>query len=541
MLPTRHLLCILDGFGWAPGVAGNAIDAAHTPCWDTLLERSPWCLLQAHGTAVGLPSDGDMGNSEVGHNAMGAGRVFDQGAKLVDAALSSGRLFKSAGWTQLMAALEASKGTLHLLGLVSDGNVHSHERHLRELIAHAADSGVQRIRVHVLTDGRDVAPRSALTWVAPLEALLASLADQGVDAAVATGGGRMHMTMDRYEADWDMVARGWACHVHGEGRRFATGCGAIEALYAELPDVDDQHLPPFVVGDFNGMSDGDAVILTNFRGDRAIEISRAFDEGPAFDVACFDRGQAPTVTFAGMMQYDGDLHIPSRYLVEPPTISGTVAEHLASAGRTSFAISETQKFGHVTYFFNGNRSDVPAGEERVEVPSLRGSADDAPSMRAEAVTARVVAAMADPTLQCLRVNLANGDMVGHTGHFAAAVSAVETLDRCLSTICAAAKAHGVVLMVTADHGNCEEMLQLDKKTGQPKLVDGQTQRSTSHSLNPVPFVLVDPTDRWALADEAGPTVRGSIARIGATILTLAGVPVPATYHPSLLQPGTPSQ
>ncbi len=538
MAQDRHLLCILDGFGWAPGAPGNAIDAAATPTWDGLLAAHPWCLLQAHGTAVGLPSDGDMGNSEVGHNAMGAGRIFDQGAKLVDQAITSGALFAGAVWTELVDGVRRAGSTLHLIGLLSDGNVHSHVRHTEALIAQAVAAGVTRLRLHVLTDGRDVGPRTALQWVEPLEQRLADLRDQGVDAAIAPGGGRMHITMDRYEADWDMVARGWALHVHGAGPRHDRASAAIAAAYAADPAVDDQYLPAFVVGDYAGMADGDAVVFTNFRGDRAIELSRAFDAGPDFDRTAFDRGRRPAVQFAGMMEYDGDLHVPRRYLVQPPAIHGTVAAQLAAAGRTSAAISETQKFGHVTYFFNGNRSDTPAGEGRTEIASLPGAADAAPEMRAAEITAAAERAMAGPA-QCLRINLANGDMVGHTGNFAAAVAAVETLDHCLAALVAAAERAGVVLLVTADHGNVEQMLQLDKKTGQPKQEDGRPVPSTSHSLNPVPFVLVDPTGRWSLAAPAGPAVQGSIARIGATILTLAGVAVPADYHPSLVQRSQP--
>ena len=229
------VLCILDGVGWGRRDDGDAVFLADTPVLDGLMASHPWCLLQAHGTAVGLPSDGDMGNSEVGHNAMGAGRVFDQGAKLVDLAIESGRLWEAPAWREAVSRAKAG-GTLHLLGLLSDGNVHSHVKHTRALLDRAQEEGVQRVRLHVLTDGRDVTARSALTWVAPLEA---DLAERPGDWAIATGGGRMHITMDRYEADWPMVARGWRTHVHGEGRRFETAVSAVETLYAEDADVDD--------------------------------------------------------------------------------------------------------------------------------------------------------------------------------------------------------------------------------------------------------------------------------------------------------------
>ena len=539
-MPVPHLLCILDGFGWGPADAANAIHLARTPTWDRLLAEHPWCLLAAHGTAVGMPSDGDMGNSEVGHNAMGAGRVFDQGAKLVARALETGSAWHSAAWSEAIARCRAG-GTLHLIGLLSDGNVHSHVDHTHALLDRAVADGVERIRVHVLTDGRDVAPRSALTWVRPLEARLAALAEVGVDAAIASCGGRMAITMDRYAADWPMVARGWAHHVHGEGTRVASASDEIQRQYDADPQTDDQWLTPFVVGAYAGMADGDACVLSNFRGDRAIELSRAFQDGPEFDATCFDRGARPEVFFVGMMEYDGDLHIPTHTLVTPPAITGTVAEALAAAGHTTLACSETQKFGHVTYFFNGNRSEVPQGEHRHEVPSDRVPFDRAPEMQASAIVAHVVAAMEARSFSAGRLNLANGDMVGHTGNLPAAVQAVEVLDRALTDLVDAAQRTGTVLLITADHGNVEEMARRDKKSGAPQRSDtGELIPSTSHSLNPVPFVLVDPTGTWRLAEPSGaPAPAGSIARVGATVLTLADVPVPADYLPSLVAPVSP--
>jgi len=537
-MPIPHLLCILDGFGWGPADSANAIHCAHTPTWDRLLKHHPWCLLLAHGTAVGMPSDGDMGNSEVGHNAMGAGRVFDQGAKLVANALADGSIWTSPTWREIVDRCKAG-GTLHLLGLVSDGNVHSHVNHLHALIEQASIDGLPSVRVHVLTDGRDVAPRSALRWVEPLEARLSTHRQNGFNYAIASGGGRMVITMDRYEADWSMVARGWAHHVRGAGDRVASASAGIRARYAADPAVDDQWLPPFVVGDYAGMADGDAAVLFNFRGDRAIEISRAFEAGNDFD--SFERGHRPDVMFVGMMEYDGDLHIPSRTLVAPPAISGTVSGHLAAAGRRTFAVSETQKFGHVTYFFNGNRSDVPAGEERLEILSDVVPFNKRPQMKAEAIVDGVIERLRAHSFDAARINLANGDMVGHTGVFDAAVQAVECLDQALSRLVEACQEAGAVLLITADHGNVEEMARRDKKTGLPKRdADGALVPSTSHSLNPVPFVVVDPTGHWRLAETSGDSQpAGSIARIGATVLTLADVDVPSDYLPTLVERASP--
>lgn len=527
-LPRPVVLCILDGVGWGRRDDGDAFFTANTPRLDGLLRVAPWCLLQAHGTAVGLPSDGDMGNSEVGHNAMGAGRIFAQGAKLVNTAIETGSLWESPAW---QAAITGD--TLHLMGLVSDGNVHSHIDHLYALIDRAKQDGVQRLRVHVLTDGRDVARRSALSYVGPLEDKLASIDG---DYAIATGGGRMHITMDRYEADWPMVKRGWDCHVYAQGRRFETASKAIHALYDEDEKVDDQYLPAFVVGDYNGMNDGDAVVFFNFRGDRAIEISRAFESGDDFND--FDRGDRPDVSYAGMMEYDGDTHVPKTYLVQPPKIDDTVGERLAAAERSVLSISETQKFGHVTFFFNGNRSKPLPGESQEELPSARVPFDQLPEMSAQPVTDRVVAAIHSGDFDHIRVNIANGDMVGHTGNFEAAVSAMGTVDACVGQMIDAVNAVGGVLLVTADHGNVEEMFSVNKKTREYKRdAQGRRSPSTSHSLNPVPFILMDASGQWALTDPRGEdAVVGGLAQIGSSMLTLMGLEVPEHYLPTLIAP-----
>jgi 2,3-bisphosphoglycerate-independent phosphoglycerate mutase len=520
------VFCILDGIGWrdrnpdGSPAPGDAVATARTPHLSALWGARP-ALLKAHGTAVGLPSDADMGNSEVGHNAFGAGRVIDQGASLVDKAIASGELFKSALWKEL-----TSRPCIHFIGLISDGNVHSHIRHLQALLQAVPEQ--QKIRVHALTDGRDVSERSALSWIEPLEAWLADRPD----AMIASGGGRMHITMDRYEADWEMVERGWKCHVEGQGRAFSSATEAIRALYAENPKVNDQWLPAFVVHS-NGepvgrIQDGDAVVLFNFRGDRAIEISRAFTE-ESFDK--FPRGRRPDVLFAGMMQYDGDLKIPENYLVSPPVIDRTVPEALACAGIRSFVVSETQKYGHVTYFFNGNRSGkVSEALERYhELPSDRIPFDQAPAMKAREVTEAAIEALKSGQYQHIRLNLANGDMVGHTGNFEAAAQAVEVVDACVGRLVEACKEAGAVLIVTADHGNADEMLELDKK-GKPIMQDGQTRPKTSHTLNPVPVSLVDFSGHWKLMVPEG----AGIASLGATLLLLHGITPPADYLPGLV-------
>jgi len=518
------VLLIMDGVGWGRRDDTDAVCVANTPNLDRLIGQAPWTLLKAHGTAVGLPSDADMGNSEVGHNAMGAGRVVDQGAKLVDEAIESGKIWTSEAWKALVAC-----ETVHFIGLLSDGNVHSHVKHLRALLARAEAGGVKHLRVHALTDGRDVSARSALTWITPLEQELSRYND----ACIASGGGRMSITMDRYEADWSMVARGWNCHVHGEGRPFASATEAVETLYADDPKVDDQWLPAFVIhrdgAPAGRIQDGDGVCLFNFRGDRAIEIARAFEDDK---LDKFDRGQRPSVVFTGMMQYDGDLAVPRRFLVSPPTIDRTVAGAMAYAGLRTAAIAETQKYGHVTYFWNGNRSGKvePELEEYLEVPSDVIPFDQKPRMKAVEVTDEAVEALGTRRYDHVRINLANGDMVGHTGNFGATVKAVECVDECLGRLEEACRAQNAILLVTADHGNADEMYELDK-AGKPVLVGGKRKPRTSHSLNPVPFVLVDPAGEWTLAEEKD----AGIASVGATLLHLLGVARPADYAPSLVR------
>lgn len=518
------VLLILDGVGWGRRDDTDAVATAVTPNLDRLMAEYPWRLLVAHGKAVGLPSDADMGNSEVGHNAMGAGRVIDQGAKLIEAAFDTGTIWQGQAWKDLLGCQ-----TIHFIGLVSDGNVHSHVEHLRRLVAKANESGVKRVRVHVLTDGRDVSARSALNWLIPLEAEFSRY----TDTCIASGGGRMCITMDRYGADWDMVRRGWDCHVHGLGRRFSSASEAVQTLYDESPTMDDQWLPAFVIeanhAPVGTIRDGDGVCFFNFRGDRAIEITRAFEDGPEFDA--FERGQVPNVCFAGMMQYDGDLQLPQRFLVAPPIIDRTVSEAMATAGVRSLAISETQKYGHVTYFWNGNRSGKLSEtlETYVEVPSDRLPFDHAPRMKAVEVTAAACAGIRSGRYDHVRINLANGDMVGHTGNFDATVVAMECVDTCIKSITDACADAGAALLITADHGNADEMFELDKH-GNAILVAGVRKPRTSHSLNPVPFVVVDPKRKWALSgvENAG------IASIGGTLLTMLGIAPPPDYAPVLV-------
>jgi 2,3-bisphosphoglycerate-independent phosphoglycerate mutase len=524
---------VLDGVGVSPREDGDAVKTARMPFFRALLAKYPTRTLRAHGVAVGMPSDDDMGNSEVGHNAMGAGRVFAQGAKLVAASIAAGAIWQGPAWKDVIAAAKAG-GTLHFLGLFSDGNVHSHLDHLKAMIVRAKEEGAARVRVHVLLDGRDVGETSALEYVEPFEAFLASLRSPTFDVAIASGGGRMFVTMDRYEADWSMVARGWQLHVRGEGRRFPSAKAAIETYRAEKPGVIDQDLPGFVIerdgAPVGRVVDGDAVVFFNFRGDRAIEISRAFTE-EAF--TAFDRGPLPKVTYAGMMQYDGDLKLPKRFLVSPPAIDRTLGEYLAKTGVTQYAISETQKYGHVTYFWNGNRSGKfdEATETYVEIPSDVVPFEQRPWMKCAEITDALLEAVASGSYRYLRVNYANGDMVGHTGNFEAAVTAMQGLDLQLARLVPAILAAGGTAIVTADHGNADEMFELDKKGNVKRDAAGKTKAKTSHTLNPVPCILVTADPALRLRDDLP---AAGLANLAATVCELLGYAPPEGYDPSLL-------
>lgn len=530
------LTIVMDGVGYTERTAGNAVRAAYTPTLDLLETSYPRFLLQAHGTAVGLPSDDDMGNSEVGHNALGAGQVFAQGAKLVNSAIESGRIYQSDAWKALTARVKETKGTLHFLGLFSDGNVHSHVEHLRAMVRQAKAEGVSRVRIHILLDGRDVGETSALEYVTPFEEFLSELRDDSFDVCIASGGGRMQITMDRYEANWGMVEKGWHTHVLGEGRTFASATEAIQTLRAETSAI-DQDLPPFVIAKdgkpVGTVEDGDAVIFFNFRGDRSIEISRAFEGGKEFDR--FDRVRVPDVLYAGMVEYDGDAHIPSRYLVSPPEITGTMGEFLVQHGVKQLALSETQKFGHVTYFWNGNRSGKFSEEleEYIEIPSDIVPFEQRPWMKCAEITDVLIEKLRSGEFGYLRVNFPNGDMVGHTGSFVATRISMEALDLCLARILKVVDEVGGVAIITADHGNADEMYEIDKKTGEPKYSsDGVPKAKTSHTLNPVPCYIYDNFYRDNYECVEG---KYGLANVAATVATMMGLEPPTYWKESMIR------
>ena len=513
------VLVVMDGVGRGDGGEGDAVKLANTPTLDRLFATCPYTWLKAHGTAVGLPTDDDMGNSEVGHNALGCGQIYSQGAKLVNESIESGTIYRSAAWQTLRENCVKNEKTLHFIGLLSDGNVHSNIAHLFAMLRQAKKEGVKRVRCHILLDGRDVPATSALTYVDQLEAVLTELRDNSYDCRIASGGGRMQITMDRYEANWPMVEKGWKTHVRGEGRQFADAKTAIETYRAETGCI-DQDLPAFVIAE-NGVpvgkiENGDSVILYNFRGDRAQEISLAFDRK---EFSHFDRGDYKGVFFAGMLQYDGDLKIPERYLVEPPAIRNTLTELLCAAGLREYALSETQKYGHVTYFWNGNRSGKvdEALEEYEEIPSDVIPFEQAPAMKAVEISDRMVEKMAEKKFDFLRCNFPNGDMVGHTGVLPAVITAVEAVDAGLKKILDAADRYGYAVCITADHGNADQMIET---------VKGKTGVRTAHSLNPVPFIIYDPDTNYVIKDGSF-----GLANVAPTVVKMLGL----EPHPSWME------
>ena len=525
--PGPLLLIILDGVGIGKQDASDGVFMAKTPCLDKLFKSKLFTTLKAHGTAVGMPSDDDMGNSEVGHNTLGAGRVFAQGATLVKQAIDSGKIFSTPVWNQLVTRVKTNNATFHFIGLLSDGNVHSHIDQLFSLLKRCANDGVKKVRLHVLLDGRDVYEKSASQYLSKTEELLKELnAKFHCDYRVASGGGRMVTTMDRYNADWTIVKRGWEAHVLGKARMFKSASEAIETYYREDPKTTDQYLNSFVIAEdgkpVGTINDGDSVVFFNFRGDRAIELSRAFDEK---DFKEFTRQRAPEVLFAGMMEYDGDLHVPKHYLVNPPQLDCTISDYLCANHIRSFAISETQKFGHVTYFWNGNKSGYVCRdlEEYIEIPSDKIRFDQAPKMKAFEITDKTIELFKSGKFQFGRLNFPNGDMVGHTGVVEAIIKSVEAVDECCVKLLKVVEDLKGVAVILADHGNADEMFEVKNQKRITK---------TSHSLNPVPFIIVDSgyNNEYRMNDLS----KRGLSNVAATLINLLGFEAPAKYDPSLI-------
>ena len=493
------LLIVLDGFGYSPVVDGNAIAAARTPTWDALWATAPHTLISGSGRDVGLPA-GQMGNSEVGHMNLGAGRVVYQDLTRIGLAIERGDFARNP---VINAAIDAAKtGALHVLGLLSPGGVHSHEDHLFALIEHAVSRGLHRIYLHAFLDGRDTPPKSAAASLERADALFAKL---GVGKTASIVG--RYFAMDR-DQRWDRVERAYNLLVRGEAPfHSTTATAALEAAYQR--GETDEFVQPTAVHAADGLpiriADGDAIVFMNFRADRARELSRAFlaDEFSGFT----RRTRVKLSAFATLTHYADDITAPRAF--EPDNLSNTFGEYMEKLQRTQLRIAETEKYAHVTFFFSGGREAPFAFEDRILVPSPKVATYDLqPEMSAREVTDRLVEAIGAGRFDTIVCNYANGDMVGHTGRFDAAVKAVETLDECLGRIVAAIRAASGECLITADHGNVEQMS--DSTTGQPH---------TAHTCEPVPLVYV-----------GAKSVRfrdgGTLADVAPTLLTLMQLPVP---------------
>src|SRR5579864_8840042 len=497
--PRPVVLCILDGWGERPNGADNAIDRARTPVWHSLMQRWPHAQLQASEHYVGLP-DGQMGNSEVGHTNLGAGRVVMQDLPRIDNAVAEGKLAGMPALQDFIRKLKAAGGTAHVMGLLSPGGVHSHQRQIAALATILAEAGLP-VAVHAFLDGRDTPPKSAIGYLKQFET---DVAGHGT-LRIAMVAGRYY-AMDR-DQRWDRVEKAYRALTAGDGELAENAVQAVEAAYAR--GETDEFVLPTVIGDYRGMKDGDGVLFANFRADRIREIAAALVDP---DFSGFAR--AKRVAFAaalGLTEYSEELNPYLATLFPPEDLHDTLGEIVANAGMKQLRIAETEKYAHVTFFFNGGRETVFPGEERILVPSPKVATYDLqPEMSAPEVTDKVVDAIGSGRFDVVVINYANTDMVGHTGHLEAAIKAVETVDRCLGRLTEAVEAAGGTLVITADHGNAEMMR--DPATGEPH---------TAHTLNPVPFVIVNPPGA------IGRVENGRLADVAPTLLEILGLPKPA--------------
>lgn len=494
------VLAVLDGWGIAPDGPDNAISMANTPNWDRLQAQYPHSQLATSGLAVGLP-DGQMGNSEVGHMNIGAGRVVMQDLPRIDAAIADGSLATLPELVAFRDTLKQSGGVCHLLGLLSPGGVHAHHRHMLEMARILDEAGIP-VRIHAFLDGRDTPPSSALEFLAEVQPVVDGL----TNVQIATVCGRYY-AMDR-DQRWDRVRLAYDGMVSAKGAAFPTGAKAVEASYAE--GITDEFVKPAVIGGYTGMRDGDGVLMANFRADRAREILAVLLD-PDFDG--FEVSGRPSFAAAmGMVEYSSQHAVWMEALFPPEQLTDILGEVVSKAGLTQLRIAETEKYAHVTFFFNGGREEPFAGEERILIPSPKvATYDQQPEMSAPEVTDKLVDAIEQRKFDVLIVNYANTDMVGHTGDKQAAIQAVEAVDQCLGRVVAAVEKVGGAMLITADHGNAEKMK--DATTGKPH---------TAHTTGPVPCVLVHPeAAKLQVAD-------GKLADIAPSVLTLLGLAAPAT-------------
>jgi 2,3-bisphosphoglycerate-independent phosphoglycerate mutase len=524
---------VLDGYGLGRPDQSNAVFLAKTPFMDYLRSSFAGTTLWTHGRQVGLPGDKDMGGSEVGHLTMGAGEVVSQGPTLISNSIKDGSFFKMPVLEQ---ALEnAASGVLHLIGLLSDGNVHSHLDHFIAVIEEAARRGISKVFVHALLDGRDVAIQTADIYIQQLEELFHKIMSEheGWHYAIVSGGGREIITMDR-DKNWAKVEAGWKTHVEGDsGNIFESAMQAIDIFRERTPGLIDQDCSPFNIKPPEGISysiqDGDSVIFMNFRADRAVELTQAFVED---DFTGFPIRHRPKVFYAGMMVYDEDNNLPENRIIGSPVVSNPFGKRILELGLNQFRLAETQKYAHVTFFYNGGYRNPldPQKENYFLIPSDKiQSFASAPEMKAREIADKAVEFVRSKIYDYGLINFANADMVGHTGDLPAAIKAVETVDEALKTICAAIEEVGGIAIVTADHGNADEMIVFNKKTG-------KEEPSTKHSLNPVPFVIFDPLYQGDYQlKQASEHEKLNLSMIAATNFILMGREVPEDLAPPLFQ------
>lgn len=503
------LLVILDGVGLRQDRYGNAVLQAHTEFIDQLFEKYPWVSLEASGEAVGILK-GQMGNSEVGHNALGAGQIIKQGIAKIEDDFQTGAIWQSAAWRGAITNVKEHSSTLHFSGIFSDGGVHSSLSQLFEMLEQAQKEGIERVRIHLVLDGRDVPPQSADQYIKILEdkiQYLKTISDFPLDYRIASGGGRMVFIADRYESDWSIVKKGWDALVYGKADHYFTNAAqAITEMRAKEPSLQDQYFPSFVIVEQDSdhlpdpsqpvglVKDGDSFIYYDFRADRALEIAKVFTEQ---NFHGFDRGtennRPLNVYFAGMTEYDADQHIPTHCLVAPIKITNTLHEILSRNNISQLAVAETVKFGHITYYFNGNSYEPAKKEEFLEIKSDTRPFDERPWMKAAEITDAVLEKISEtdpngkPKYQFVRINYAGGDMVGHFGELEPTIVAMEAIDLQLARLAKVVDQLGGMMIITADHGNAEEVY--DPNTKQPK---------TSHTTNPVPCWFYDNTQNKSL-------------------------------------------
>jgi len=528
--PLIHV--VLDGWGVGATDETNAVNKANLPVMSRLIRGCPYTQLWTHGKYVGLPNEKDMGGSEVGHMTMGAGMVMEQGPTLIQNLLQSGEFFENPVLSRIIQNCVERDTPLHLLGLLSNGNIHSHVDHTEAIIRHAFQSGIRRCYLHALLDGRDVGVQSALDFTEPFEKLFSELKGQrpGIDYAFASGGGREVITMDR-DNNWEKIETGWQIHVQGQSEnQFPSIRDAIEHFRKQNPEIIDQDIPGFVIirnGEAVGrIEDQHALIFTNFRGDRATEFSQAV---LADDFPYFERYRCPEVLFAGMTQYDQDNQIPPDYLVGTPVVEEPFGKRILELGLKQFRLSETQKFAHVTFFYNGGyREPLDPLQENYhfiasdKIPSFA----ERPAMKAPGISKKAVEFINSGEYQYGLINFANADMVGHTGDLQATVRAVEAVDAALDNIVRAIDAVNGLLVITADHGNADEMLISNQ--------NGTLEISTKHSLNPVPFLIYDPLYNGDYRLKPfGQDYNNNLSNIAATNFLLLGQAVPDDLAPSL--------